>query len=483
MTDERLHTGVGVMPFDPALPRLWLRQPLALFDPLPVAADATDGLVIAGGRIVERVARGCTPRFDHVFDAAGLVLLPGLVNTHHHFYQTLTRAYAGALDKPLFPWLQSLYPVWQALTPEMIEVATELALTELLLSGCTTSVDHHYVFNSLTRDGIDRQHAAAARVGMRVVLTRGSMSLGHSAGGLPPDAVVESHDQILRDSERLIDCYHDASEDSRCRIALAPCSPFSVTPELMRDTATLAAHRSVLLHTHLAETVDENRFCVDRFGMRPLDLLEEAGWLRAGTWLAHGIHFLPDEMHRLAAASMAVSHCPSSNMLLGSGICAVSALEAAGVGVGLGVDGSASNDGSNLIQEARQALLLARLSGRDDDQVGERSAKRSTETLTSHRDALRWSTLGGARLLQFPQLGHLEVGALADIALFDLEALRFSGSDDPLAALLLCGAHQARHVMVGGEWRVLDGQVTTRDVDALQFRHRALAHQLCHRIA
>ncbi len=444
--------------------RLWIRNPLAIFNPAPEAQDARGGLVIAGGRIVERVARGSTPQCDRIFDAADLVVLPGLINTHHHFYQTLTRAFRGALDKPLFPWLQSLYPVWQGLTPAMIEASTELALTELLLSGCTTSVDHHYVFNRQIPDAIDRQCVAAERVGIRVLLTRGSMSLGQSAGGLPPDSVIETHDTILRDSERLISIRHDPGETAMCQIALAPCSPFSVTPELMRDTAALAAQTGTLLHTHLAETIDENRFCLEKFGKRPLDLLEEVGWLGPTTWLAHGIHFRSDEIGRLAAAGTAISHCPSSNMVLGSGICPVAELEAAGVVVGLGVDGSASNDASNLVQEARQALLLARLN--------------PGTPMASHLDALRMATLGGARLLQRPLLGHLGVGALADLALFDLNELRFSGSDDPLAALLLCGAHHARHVMVAGTWRVVDGEIRDRDIAELGSRHRRLAREL-----
>jgi len=449
----------------PGLERLWIRDPLVLFDPVHEEQDASRGLVVAGGRIVERVAAGSTPRCDRILDAGDLVLLPGLINTHHHFYQTLTRAFRHALDKPLFPWLQSLYPVWQGLTPSMIEVSTEVALTELLLSGCTTSVDHHYVFNQQIPDAIDRQCVAAERVGIRVVLTRGSMCLGQSAGGLPPDSVVETHDAILRDSERLINSRHDPGEAALCQIALAPCSPFSVTPELMRDTAVLASQTGTLLHTHLAETMDENRFCEEKFGRRPLDLLEEAGWLGGATWLAHGIHFRPDEISRLAAAGTAISHCPSSNMILGSGICAVAELEAAGVVVGLGVDGSASNDASNLVQEARQALLLARLNS-------------GSTTMASHRDVLRMATVAGARLLHRPQLGHLGVGALADLALFDLNELRFSGSDDPLAALLLCGAYRARHVMVAGEWRVVDGEIRDRDIAELGSRHRQLARAL-----
>ena len=457
--------------------RYWLRNPLAVFDPEPLPMPASGGLVVAGGRIVERVAAGVTPPHDHAFDARGLVLLPGLVNTHHHFYQTLTRACARALDKPLFPWLQSLYPLWAGLTPPMVEAATELALAELLLSGCTTAADHHYVFNAAIPDAIDRQAAMARALGMRVVLTRGSMSLGQSAGGLPPDTVVQDEDTILADSERLVLRLHERTEDAQVQVALAPCSPFSVTPGLLRDTAALANAHDVLLHTHLAETDDENRFCEQHFGMRPLDLIEANGWLQARTWFAHGIHFDAGEIARLGRAGAGVSHCPSSNMLLGSGTCPVAELEAAGVRVGLGVDGSASNDGSNLMQEVRQAFLLARLraaAGSVVDAVGDAGAG----ALASHVDALRWATLGSARVLHRPALGHLDVGAMADIACFDLDDLRFSGAGDPVAALVLCGAHRARHVMVGGHWRVRDGQIPGLDLAALRARHRACAAEL-----
>eukprot|EP00903_Cladosiphon_okamuranus_P004414 g4412.t1 len=297
---------------------------------------------------------------------------------------------------------------------------------------------------------------------MRTVLTRGSMSLGESAGGLPPDSVVQSEEDILRESERIIQQYHQPNDDAMTQIALAPCSPFSVTPELMKASAELARKYGVLLHTHLAETEDENQFCLDRFGMRPLDYLESIGWLNSDVWLAHGIHFTDPEIDRIGKAGMAVSHCPSSNMILASGICPVRDLEAAGVKVGLGVDGSASNDHSNMIEEVRQAFLLQRL------KYG--SANINVE------DALRWATSGGAGLLHRPKLGSLQVGQMADIAIFDPQQdLRFSGASDSLSALITSGASRAKHVMVNGRWRVLDSQIQDLDLDQLRAKHHEYA--------
>lgn len=447
---------------------IWIKDPLVCFDPKR-GSVADRGLVVRDGIIIERVAAGAEPltSVDEVFDASRLVLLPGLINTHHHFYQTLTRALRQALDKPLFPWLQALYPVWANLTDEMIAVSTQLACAELLMSGCTTTTDHHYVFSDRLLDAIDVQVNACRDMGVRAVMTRGSMSLGESAGGLPPDSVVQSEATILADSERLIERWHDRAEGAMTQIALAPCSPFSVTPELMRDTAELAAQHDVLLHTHLAETEDENAFCLEQFGRRPLDHIEHCGWLREKTWFAHGIHFTDEEVARLGAAAVGITHCPTSNMTLASGICPASRLEAAGVRVGLGVDGSASNDGSNLIQEVRQALLIQRLGQPPTDR-----------TLVSHLDALRWATAGGAALLHRSDLGGLSVGQRADIALFSLDEPRFAGGDDPLASLVLCGAHRAEHVMVEGRWRVTSGKLMDLDLAALQARHRALAMSL-----
>lgn len=448
----------------------WIKNPLVSFDPLE-GESRDGGLVVRDGIITERVAAGSQPaaEVELVVDAQHLVLLPGLVNTHHHFYQTLTRANRVALNKPLFPWLESLYPVWAGLTPEMVDLSTRLAAAELLLSGCTTAVDHHYVFPAGLESAIDVQVEALAAMGMRAALTRGSMSLGTTAGGLPPDSVVQSNDSILADSERLIDRYHSAAPGSMCQIILAPCSPFSVTSELLRDTAALAQQRDVLLHTHLAETEDENEFCVERFGMRPVDYIESCGWLTNRSWFAHGIHFTTEEVARLGAADCGVSHCPSSNMLLASGVCRVRELEEAGVRVGLGVDGSASNDGSNMIQETRQAMLVQRLQGQ---------LSGADQSPTTHQSALRWATHGGAQLLRRDDLGTLAVGAAADFALFAIDEPRFSGSDDPLAALLLCGAHQADSVMVNGAWRVRNTELVDIDLARLQSSHSAIARRL-----
>lgn len=454
---------------------IWIKNPLLVWDPLD-GEIAPGGLVVRNGLIAERVAQGAEPALsvDEVFDAAGLVVVPGLINTHHHFYQTLTRAHRKALNKPLFPWLQALYPVWAGLTPEMVALSTELAAAELMLSGCSTAVDHHYVFPSGLSDAIDVQAESMGRMGMRAALTRGSMSLGESAGGLPPDSVVQTNEEILHDSERLIARWHNSDAGSMCQIILAPCSPFSVTTELMRATAELADRHNVLLHTHLAETDDENDFCLDAFGMRPVDYMESCHWLSDRVWFAHGIHFTPEEIVRLGEAGCGVTHCPSSNMLLASGVCRVSELERAGVRVGLGVDGSASNDGSNMIQETRQALLVQRL----EAQLHSTHQQGQVVTPASHEDAFRWATLGGAELLRRQDLGRLEIGFTADVAMFALDEPRFSGSEDPLAALLLCGAQRAHSLLVNGEFRVKRNELVGVDLALLQAEHSQAARQL-----
>jgi 8-oxoguanine deaminase len=441
--------------------------PIWIKDPLGILADGAErGVVVADGRITELVAAGATPATPGVgaFDASGHVVLPGLINTHHHFYQTLTRASPAALDRELFDWLGALYPIWARLTPEALEAAVTVAMAELLLSGCTTTTDHHYVFPAGLEDAIDIEVAAARRLGIRVVLTRGSMNLSQRDGGLPPDAVVQDEDTILADSQRLIDRHHQRGDDAMVQIALAPCSPFSVTTSLMRATADLAAKRDVRLHTHLAETQDEGRFCQEKFACTPLDYLESCGWLNTRTWLAHGIHFDAGEIKRLARAGTTVSHCPCSNQVLASGGCPVCDMEDAGMSVGIGVDGSASNDASNLIQEVRAAFLLQR--------------HRYGVTRVSHRDALRWATKGSAACIGRPTLGEIKRGHVADLALFRLDELRFSGSTDPLAALVLCGAHAADRVMVGGRWVVEGGRIPGLDVEELTRRHRAAARRV-----
>src|SRR5437588_3817561 len=440
---------------------LWIRDPRAI-----LADNAARGIVVRDGRIVELVAASAEPRTPDcaIFDAGRHVVLPGLINTHHHFYQTLTRATPAALNCELFPWLEALYPLWAKLTPEAHESATTVALAELLLSGCTMTTDHHYVFPAGLDHAIDMQVAVAQRLGIRAVLTRGSMNLSQRDGGLPPDSVVQDEDTILDDSSRLIDRYHQVGAHAMVQIALAPCSPFSATTSLMRRTAELASQRGVRLHTHLAETKDEGAFCQERYGCSPLDYLEECGWLNERTWLAHGIHFNAAEISRLAAAGTCVTHCPCSNQILGSGHCPVCEMETAGLNVGLGVDGSASNNSSNLMQEVRAAFLLQR--------------GRYGVTQVTPRDALRWATTGSARCIGRPELGIIEVGAAADLALFTLDELRFAGATDALEALVLAGAHRADRVMVAGKWAVADGAIPGLDIAAVIARQNAAAATL-----
>jgi 8-oxoguanine deaminase len=441
--------------------RLWIKQPLA-----GMAPGTEGGLVVDRVEIAELVPAGKQPLapVDEIFDAGAHVVLPGLINTHHHFYQTLTRAYPPAVDKKLFDWLVALYPVWAKLTEAEFRVSVRLALAELLLSGCTTAADHHYLFPPGLEHAIDIEMEEAEALGIRAVLCRGSMDLSTEDGGLPPPSVVQKIDVILADGERLAKRWHQAGPGAMRQIALAPCSPFSVTADLMRETAKQAAALGLHKHTHLAETEDENDFCLACFNQRPLDYLEGLGWLTGNTWFAHGIHFTADEMARMGQAGIGVAHCPSSNMILGSGICAVGALEASGVAVGLAVDGSASNDGSNMIQELRQGLLLQRAGGG----VG----------AASFRDPIRWATEGSARCLGRDDLGAIRVGMQADLALFKLDEMRFSGAGDPLAALITCGAHRADRVMVAGRWRVVDGNIPGLDVAALMAAHDAAARRL-----
>ena len=440
---------------------LWIRDPLAI-----LAERAERGVVVRQGKILELVAAGGTPATAGaaVFDASNHVVLPGLINTHHHFYQTLTRALPAAMDRELFPWLQALYPVWARLTAESLELGVTVAMSELLLSGCTTTTDHHYVFPAGLEDAVDIEVAVAKRLGLRVLLTRGSMNRSQRHGGLPPDNVVQDEDTILADSDRVVAKHHQRGPEAMVQIALAPCSPFSVTTSLMKKTAELAEKLDVRLHTHLAETEDENRFCEQIHNCRPLDYLEQCGWLNARTWLAHGIFFNAAEIKRLSRAGTTISHCACSNQILASGCCPVCEMEEAGVGVGLGVDGAASNDGSNLMQEVRGAFLLQRA--------------RYGVTKVSHKDALRWATKGSAACVGRGELGEIATGKAADLALFKLDELRFSGHGDPLAALVLCGAHRADRVMVAGKWVVTDGAIAGLDVLDLVRRHSAAARAM-----
>lgn len=443
---------------------LWLKSPAAIFT--GNKQDSGNGLVIKGNKIVELVPSGKKPHtpIDRYLDCSNKVMTPGLINTHHHFYQTLTRAVPGAINKPLFPWLKYLYQVWKNLDEEMVHTATQLAGLELMMSGATCIADHHYVFPKGLEQAIDIQVDAINTLGCRATLTRGSMSLGESAGGLPPDSVIQNEDTILQDSQRLISKYHDASEDAFIQIALAPCSPFSVSTQLMKDTAVLAKQNNVLLHTHLAETEDENSFCLQQYGMRPLDYLESCNWLSDKTWLAHGIHFNPDEIKRLGQAKVGIAHCPTSNMLLASGICPTVELEAAGCNVGLAVDGSASNDCSNMIQEVRQSLLQQRL-------------RYGAEVITAQR-VLHYATTGSAAVLHRPSIGQFAVGMQADLALFSLDELRFSGVGSPLDGLITCGAYQVDKLMVAGKWLIENAQHCAVMDEQLMQKHQLLAKKI-----
>lgn len=438
--------------------KTWIKDPIAV-----LADGAERGFVIDGARIIELVGRGREPAtaVDSVFDASRHVVLPGLVNTHHHMFQTLTRAHPSAINKELFPWLKSLYSIWKYVQPDDFRIASRLAMTELLMSGCTAASDHHYLFPAGLDDAMDIQAEEAARVGIRMTLTRGSMNMSEKDGGLPPDSVVQDEDTVLADCERVIGKYHDMREGSMLRVALAPCAPFTVTRQLMEDTFRLAEKHDCRLHTHLGETRDEDAYCLSHFGCRPVDYLEEVGWMSDRVWLAHGIHFNDDEVKRLGRHGVGVCHCPTSNMVLASGLCRTKELEAAGAPVGLGVDGSASNDNSNLIEGVRHALMINRIT--------------YDAASVTHLDALRWATKGSARLLGRDDIGEIAVGKQADLAMFTLDELRFSGGGDPLATLVLCGAHRADRVMVAGQWRVVDGLPTTIDITRLRAEHGAAA--------
>lgn len=444
---------------------LWLKSPAAIFTGKN-NLSAGNGIVINGSKIVELVPSGQSPktRCSNYLDCSNKVITPGLINTHHHFYQTLTRAVPGALNKPLFPWLKYLYQVWKNLDEEMIYSATQLAGLELMLSGATCIADHHYVFPKGLEQAIDIQVDAINTLGCRATLTRGSMSLGESDGGLPPDSVIQSEDTILQDSQRLISKFHDKSDEAMIQIALAPCSPFSVSTSLMQDTADLAQKNDVQLHTHLAETEDENNFCMSQYGMRPLDYLEHCNWLGDKTWLAHGIHFNQNEIKRLGQAKVGIAHCPSSNMLLASGICPTVDLEVAGCNIGLAVDGSASNDCSNMIQEVRQSLLQQRL-------------RNGAQKITAER-VLGYATTGSAAVLHRPRIGQIAVGMQADLALFDLDELRFSGVGSPLDGLITCGAFQVDKLMVAGKWLIENSQHCSILNQQIMQKHQLLAKKL-----
>ena len=421
-----------------------------------------DGVIEAVGASAELPASA-----DRVISLAGCVALPGLVNTHHHMFQSLTRAIPGAQDAELFAWLRRLYPIWAGLTPEMIRVSTLTAMAELILSGCTTSSDHLYLYPNGAR--LDDTIDAATTLGMRFHAARGSMSVGESAGGLPPDRLVENEESILNDTRRLIETWHDPARHAMTRIVVAPCSPFSVSRELMRESAALARSYGVCLHTHLAENDNDVAYSREQFNMTPAEYAETLGWVGSDVWHAHCVKLDAPGIGLFARTGTGVAHCPCSNMRLASGIAPIPALRAAGVAVGLGVDGSASNDGAQLLGEARQAMLLAR--------VGFGPAALSA------RQSLELATLGGARVLGRDDIGALAPGMSGDVVAFALDGLALAGAavHDPVAALLFCSPQNVSHSIINGRPVVSDGQLLPIELPLLVEQHNALARKLVNR--
>ncbi|AXI50614.1 MULTISPECIES: 8-oxoguanine deaminase [unclassified Sulfitobacter] len=420
-----------------------------------VSADVLlrDGVVVAVGQNLTTEGE--------VVEASGCVVTPGLVNTHHHLYQSLTRAVPGGQDALLFGWLKTLYPIWARFTPDHMYVSAQVGLAELALSGCTLSSDHLYMYPNGSR--LEDTIHAAAEIGVRFQPTRGAMSIGESDGGLPPDALVEREAAILEDCIRVIDGFHDPSASSMCRVGIAPCSPFSVSRDLMRDAALLAREKGVMLHTHLAENDEDIAYSLAQFGCRPGQYAQDLGWVGPDVWHAHCVKLDPSEIALFAQTKTGVAHCPCSNCRLGSGIAPLRAMRDSGVPVGLGVDGSASNDAGNLVAEARQAMLLQRVAGGAD--------------AMSAREALEIATRGGADILGRPECGRIEVGARADIAIWDVSGIESAGSWDP-AALLLAGPTTVRDLLVEGRSVVRDGQVVTIDLPAQIAQQNKLARAL-----
>ena len=446
-----------------------------------VTMDQNDREIQNGGLFVRDgfiEAVGSTDRLpqaaDEVIDLSGHVVLPGLVNTHHHFYQTLTRAIPAAQNANLFNWLTTLYPIWARMTPEHIYLSTKTALAELALSGCTTASDHLYLFPNGAK--LDDEIVAAQEMGLRLHASRGSMSLGQSQGGLPPDSVVDTEEAILADSVRLIERYHDASVGSLLQIVLAPCSPFSVTGELMRQSARLARQYGVQLHTHLAETQDEELFCLEKFGHKPLAYMQSLDWVGNDVWFAHSVWINDEEINVYARTGCGVAHCPCSNMRLASGIAPVMKYLQSGVKVGIGVDGSASNDGSHLLVEARQAMLLSRLASG----IGGASlSNEDSPPLMTARQALSIATRGGAKVLGRSDIGALEVGKCADFIAIDMQQLDFAGAfSDPVASLLFCQPPRVDWNVVHGKVIVRQGHLETLDLPTHIEKHNRAAMQL-----
>ncbi|HEX9475950.1 MAG TPA: 8-oxoguanine deaminase [Candidatus Dormibacteraeota bacterium] len=425
-------------------------------------SEIEGGWILARDGVIAEVGSGPPPPAGEVISAPDCVVVPGLVNAHDHMYQWATRGYAP--DGTLFEWLRSLYPVWARIDAEIVRAAARAAMARLLLCGCTLSTDHHYVFPRGQAGIFEALVEAARELGLRFHPCRGSMSLGESKGGLPPDSVVEDEDSILADTESLIKRFHDPKPGSMCRVVVAPCSPFSVTPELMRESAALARRHGVRMHTHVAETLDEEKFCLERFGKRPLELMEDLGWTGNDVWFAHGIHLDDAEIDRVAETKTGIAHCPSSNMRLGAGACRVADLIRAGARVGLGVDGSASNEDANIAMEVHQALLLARVKGGPN--------------ALDARTALRLATKGGADCLGRDDCGTLEVGKCADLALYRVDDLAHAGIADPLAGLALAPPARASAVIVGGRVVVFDGRLLTADEDEIALEIAATSARL-----
>jgi cytosine/adenosine deaminase-related metal-dependent hydrolase len=417
--------------------------------------EHADGWVLVADGLVDSVGGGVPPTADERVDLGGAVVTPGLVNTHHHLYQALTRACAQEAD--LFTWLRTLYPVWAGIDEESVYAAARTGLAELALSGCATVFDHHYVFPRGTSGLVEAEIRAARELGLRIVASRGSMDLGQSNGGLPPDSLVEELDAVLADTERLA----ALQDDGFVQIAAAPCSPFSVTGELMRESAELARRLGLVLHTHLAETVEEEAYCRKQYGCTPVEYLDSLGWLDGDVWCAHCIHLAERDVARFAKTGTGVAHCPTSNLRLGAGVAPVRDLLDAGVRVGLGVDGSASNERGDLLLEVKQALLVARARG-------------GPAALTV-RDGLRLATRGGAAALRRPDLGSLEPGKRADLAVWRTDGLELAGAADPVAGLVLSAPHRVDRLYVGGEAVVLDRQLVRADEDEIARHHRAEA--------
>jgi 8-oxoguanine deaminase len=440
------------------------------------------GNVIAGIGSEQELMQSAGGKVDEVIDARGHIVMPGMVNTHHHMYQSLTRAIPAVQNAELFSWLRGLYPIWAGLTPEMIRVSTQIAMAELLLSGCTTSSDHLYIYPNGVK--LDDSIEGARAIGMRFTATRGSMSVGQSAGGLPPDSVVEREDAILKDTQRLIEQYHDAAHGSMLQVAVAPCSPFSVSRDLMRESALLARSYKTRLHTHLAENDHDIAYSNEKFGCTPAQYAQDLGWTGADVWHAHCVKLDDAGISLFAASKTGIAHCPCSNMRLASGIAPIRKMLNAGVPVGLGVDGSASNDAAHMLNEVRQAMLLARV-GRAMQPPEDRDGRKffgcdlGPAEMTA-RDALKLATRGGAQVLGRTDIGHIAPGMCADLALFDLRSLSFAGGavHDPVGSLLMCASQQAAYTIVNGKVVVREGQLATVDLPVLIEKHNKLALQL-----